>query len=1251
MKWITATNLEQWAETLQARTVFPGLVADLIRASASEISAIRFPNGDKGQVRGFDGVLEAVGVSPYVPDGNSIWEFGVTGDVVGKADGDYTKRTKEVDAAVRANTTFVFVTPRTWDNPKKKIADWLKVKRDLGEWKGVEYFDGVAVEEWLSAHPAVASRYARYELKLMPQLGAYSTDEFWQEYSCRFAPALVEDVLLAGRESQAKGLIQQLLDGSSTLPFAADSPDEVIAFAVAAIRRADTPVRLYLEARALIIDTEDAGRQLSNKNGLIFLPCGQARRLAGLLAQSGPTIVSAGADEQRRGHELLSRPSSSAMGKAIELMGGYTAEQAYELARKCGRSLAVLARQIPSATAEPPEWMLHAQGLLPALLAGAWKASTASDKTILQAIGGSNTYEAIEAPLRPLTKLKDPPLDRIDDVWSMRAPIDAFVNLAHLLGEEHLSRFATAATEVFSKIAPEPKADEVFRPAAAREDTYSTWLREGMMTTLLHMAVLHEQADFSIAGTTPQEFVNDIVRKLPGLSNNYRLMASLQDNLALLAEAAPIPFLDALERLLEGDAAAIKPIFEEQKGFLTSHSRHVGLLWALEVLAWDPHYLLRAATCLARLAAIDPGGSISNRPINSLREIFLTWSPNTRAPVKQRLSVLNHVLKTVPDISWELLVALLPKHFDSSSPTAKPKFRESEGASTEELTYGVVWESQAFIIDLALKEARSPQRWEKLVGTMDQFPPEPFERTLTALDEFLGNHGREARHPVWDTLRKEANRHRAFPNAEWAYKEGALAKIDALIAKYKPADPLLVSTWLFDDWLPDMPQKTDSTEVFMEAVEQARVEALREILNKNGVLKVVELAKNAKLPQLVASALSKLELPEDVLAELLHRVIGAGEDLVPLAASIVTDGFVRNGADWLNIVGAIAEYFNLESAKLARLLSGIPENRMSWNLIADFGESVDDAYWKEKHAFGISGPTEDLLFATEKYRMHGRPLAAIQATHPRLAEVPTKLLLQLLDESIPQINASSGADGTMTVFYIERIFKELGERADITPDEMALREFAYLPIFTRGKKPLTLHRLMVNNPEIFMSVVRAVYKPASGEPPEITPEAQRLATAAYELLGSLHVLPGQHDETVELEKLAKWCSDVRELAKEADRARITDLQIGHLLAHAPASSVDQAWPHESVRTVIEQLASDDVERGIAIERFNMRGVYSKAIGEGGQQERALAQQSRNWAAAAAAYPRTSALLTRIAEDWIHHAKEADIQAEKDALRR
>lgn len=1251
MKWITALNLQQWADTVTARTSFPGLVADLIRASASEISSVRFPNGDKGQVRGFDGVLEAAGMPPYVPDGHSIWEFGVTKNATGKANDDYTKRTKEVDEAVRKKTTFVFASPRTWDNPQQKRDDWVKEKRALDEWKNVEYFDGVIVEDWLAKNPAVASRYARYELKLMPQAGARSTDEFWEEYINRFSPALIEDVLLAGRGAQAAGLLQNLNDGTNKLALAADSPDEVIAFTVAAIRRAEPDVRLFLEARTLVIDTEDAARLLTGKNGLVFLPRAQARGQAGMLAQYGPTVVSAGADEKRSFHELLTRPDSTTLGKAFVAMG-FTDQQGYEMARRCGRSLAVLARQMPSGTAERPEWMENAESLLPALLAGAWKSSAPADLSILSSLAACDKYEAVEAPLRKLSKLKDPPVDHVGDVWAMRASVDAFVHLGHLIGTEHLNRFYEAAIAVFSRITPAPQAHEVYRPPSEREDTHSSWLREGLMNTLLHMAVLHEQAEFTIPGTTPQEYVNGIVRNLPGLSSDYRLLASLQDNLPLLAEAAPIPFLEALERLLEGDAAAIKPIFGEHKGFLTPQSFHVGVLWALETLAWDPDFLLRSSMCLAKLAEIDPGGQLSNRPINSLRSIFLTWSPNTHARVKGRLGVLTHVVNTIPSIAWALLAKLLPQHQDSSTPTQRPKFREPERTEGEVLTYRLVWDSQAAVIGLALKHVgANEERWETLIRAMSLFQPEPLNETLDALDAFFSEYSSEVRFRVWDALRKEANRHRTFADTEWAFNDETLSRVDVIVTRYQPEDPLLVSTWLFDDWMPDVPGKSAGADDPMAAIDSARNEAVREIADSSGMQGLVALAKMVKLPQHVAAASRTLELPRDKLLEMLRLTIDGGGSIDTACGMLIAEGVARFGEAWVSDVHATIADKNVEPERVARLLTALDETKETWDIVRSFGDLVNDSYWKQKHSIPVADNAEDLLFAVKNYVSRGRPMAAIEASSHRLVYVPSDLLMQLLDLAVSEINASQGGQcGTMTVYYIERVFDELEKRPDVSPEELAKREFAFLPCFSHRKKPLTLHRLIVQRPDLFMDAICAVFKRASGEAEELSEGSKQLAMASYELLEGLQILPGQDNDNIDLDALSKWCLEVRQLAETMDRIAITDQRIGHLLAHAPLSPVDHAWPHESVRNVIEHLASDDIERGIFIERFNMRGVYSKALGEGGDQERALAQEAHNWANTMPDSPRTAVMLSRISDAWTREAERADIDAAKEALR-
>jgi hypothetical protein len=1249
MKWITALDLDQWADTIPARVDFPGMVGDLIRASVVNISDFRFPSGDKGQVRGFDGVLDAESNYALVPDGESVWEFGVTEGGAAKANGDYTKRTEKLDAEVLKRTTFVFVSPRTWDSSTgKKREDWVEEKRARNEWKDVLYIDGSMLEDWLADRPAVAARYAKHHLKKMPLVGAQSSADFWEEFSTRFTPELADKVLLAGREDQARQLVQQLSAGPGKLLYAADAPDEVVAFAIAAIRNADPAVRLFIEAKTLVVDSEDAARQLAHRKGLVFLLRGQARNLAGLLMQSGPTVVSAGADERRPDHVKLNRPNSSQLAEAFVAMA-FTQQEGYDLARKCGRSLAVLARLLPSGNAAKPEWLGSAEPLIPAMLAGAWHAPTKPDNDVLRALAQTDDYENVEAPLRRLARLQDPPVDRIGDVWSMRASVDAFVHLGYLLGPKHLERFKEAAIAVFSQVSEPPKAHEVFRPEAEREAVHSRWLKDGLMTTLLHMAVLHEQAYFTITGSTPTEFVNGIVRALPGLSKDHRLLAALQDQLVLLAEAAPVPFLEALEQLLEGDASGIQPIFEEFEGFITSRAYHYGVLWALEVIAWDPNLLLRASMCLARLAAIDPGGSDSNRPINSLRAIFLSWSPNSYANAAQRNGVLTNVVDTVPEIAWQLLTKLLPKPHDSSSPTQKPKFREYGDGKPEVLTYGLVWDSQVAVIRLALaRVGHDPARWATLIDALNQFPESAFRETFEALRVELAT-PHEGTFQIWDHLRKEVNRHKTFAGTDWALRDQPLALLDELVTFHAPKSPVLLVSWLFDDWMPDVPGKGADADDPMASIEAARAKAMAEVYAAGRIDGLVELAGKVQLPQHVAYAARTLQLGKEELLGLLHAALQAGEALVGFADVVLAEAVDRFGAEGEDSVRTELQSHGFEPDRTARLLMTLPEGKRTWTYVATFGETVEDAYWRGKHSYFINGSADELLEGVGNYRSRGRFIAALDAASRRLKDIPTALLMDLLRSAIPEINARDRARGNMQ-YILERGFDELRLRTDVPLDDIAQLEFAYLPMFRMREKPLVLHRMLVERPSLFVEVVAVVYKSEHGEAEHLDEGARRLATSAYELLEGLHTLPGQAGDKIDVEKLLAWCMEVRELATKADRLSMAEQRVGQVLACAPADPEDGAWPHEAVRVAIEKMASDRLERGLSLARVNQRGVYSKAIGEGGAQERELAAQCLRWADSVPKFPRTVAMLRRIAENWTKYAERADVEAAEEALK-
>jgi len=250
---------------------------------------------------------------------------------------------------------------------------------------------------------------------------------------------------------------------------------------------------------------------------------------------------------------------------------------------------------------------------------------------------------------------------------------------------------------------------------------------------------------------------------------------------------------------------------------------------------------------------------------------------------------------------------------------------------------------------------------------------------------------------------------------------------------------------------------------------------------------------------------------------------------------------------------------------------------------------------------------------------------------------------------VGEINATK-ANRQHTLYSVLHLLQALQGRGDISIEELALIEYRYIPLLEHQGEPVALNKLLKASPKFFVQVVCDVFHPASErgkERGEISDERRAKARFGYGILQSMRSLPGFSESAQDAGYLRDWIAQARDLAAEADRAVIADQQIGQMLAYAPTDAEDNAWPARPVRDVIEGFASDEIERGIFVSRFNMRGVSRKAVYEGGGQERGIAAQYRTWAEASVSWPRTRAMLRRIAEDWEQHAEQADIRAELD----
>jgi hypothetical protein len=176
-----------------------------------------------------------------------------------------------------------------------------------------------------------------------------------------------------------------------------------------------------------------------------------------------------------------------------------------------------------------------------------------------------------------------------------------------------------------------------------------------------------------------------------------------------------------------------------------------------------------------------------------------------------------------------------------------------------------------------------------------------------------------------------------------------------------------------------------------------------------------------------------------------------------------------------------------------------------------------------------------------------------------------------------------------------------------------------------------------------------MFKPEVPQPDEETKQVplvhrQRQAKNAWDLLRLIRKIPGQQNGDVDKFLLASWIQQAREGCFKKSRGVIGDQQIGQILSFSRVG-VDGMWPHEAVRDLLELVENENIERGMEIGRYNQRGVICRALGEGGEQERKLAEEYQKTARALQVnWPRTAAMLMRMASGYKRDALREDHHA-------
>lgn len=1252
MRWIEAHDLAQWGGTRDGQAKLPELASRLILAVYGPAAALRFPSDDSIQQAGWDGLCDAPGDSTYIPAGKSVWEIDAQRNRIGaKAQADYAKRTANPLGVNPPEACFFFFTPQRW--PQKEV--WSAARREEGVWRDVRVIDGDTLVNWLELYPGVAEWLA-VRIGRRPE-GLRNLAEVWSEWSLATIPDLSHELILADRDDQAISVLQWLNAPQSVLSVQAEAADEAIAFLHAAVGQLPLNHRVYWESRILVAQSDDVARQLIGLGSklIIVLNGGDPGIAASLVNDGHHVYVAYGSDVgSPRGVMRLPRPWRHMIAHELEGMG-LPMLDARRFAGLCGRSLTVLRRILTASPARRPAWTQSpvSSSLIAAMLAGAWREDHPVDRELLEVLSG-RSYKELESDLAPLASSFDGPVRRSGPVWKLASLRDAWFLLGSHLTSYHLDNLERCFLQVLGEPSPDFNADPDDRWKFDRGPPKqpSNEVRRGLSEAMIALGVFPDQASgVHDAAIRSGRAVRCLLSKA-----DERLWWSLSDDFRHLAEAAPPDFLECVDNALDKEPSPVAALFRSDEGFLFPNEYLADLLWALELLCWSPWHLGAATLLLARLADIDPGGRLGNRPRTSLKHIFLPWAPRTYATTNQRLRVLDTILKRFDRVGWDLLLDLAPTRHAISDASAIPHWRDYTNDEPEPITRQSLEHFDAAIGQRMLAEVgQDPQRWGALLAVWAHFDQKwratAGQHLAHAVDHFPEND----RIGFREKLRDLIDNHEAFSDADWSMDTASLQPLKAIFVSLEPTDVMAKHAWLFnrgDHHLFRFRGEMSFEEANAKLSADQRA-AAEEIDAATPLITWIDYARTLELPETLGHALAASAISDARKDDLLDLALRAEDSPIETLAQrmIFVLGRAR-GVDWLWSRFDRAVQEGCPPREILLFAFPLPINRATWDRIALAGTALDQSYWRRLDSFNIPHE-EDFHFVVDKYLSVGRGRSALQMIGLRRdIKVSSEDILRVLrDPSTVNGDVTASNDVAMRAHYVSSAFKRLDADETVPEDELVALEWSYFNVLQHSDRPArTLHKALSMQPKFFVELLSAVFASKDDLPPDdpaAIETARAIATQAFRVLEGWARVPGSDEEgTIDGAALEAWVKEARRLCAEAGRAEVGDSRIGQILSAAPRIP-GEAWPPEPVREVIEMCRSRDLEEGFGIGLYNRRGVTVRAPTDGGQQERDVASQYRADASACAfTWPRTQAVLQRIAEGYEHDATREDQGAEQ-----
>ena len=891
------------------------------------------------------------------------------------------------------------------------------------------------------------------------------------------------------------------------------------------------------------------------------------------------------------------------------------------------------------------DWNQHeyASDLAIASLLGAWNELNEADLEIVCQFTNGEDYAKWIPKLREMLQQAISPVTFMNGRWQVIDRKGMWQALGGRVFDDTLDALKQCAVTVLSERDPQFDLSPDERYAAniyGKVPKYSNGLREGLAETLALLGTNPGAlTNFSPQhqGWKPKDTAVLAVREI--LDNaDWVLWGGLNDLLPILAEAAPDEFLDAVKNALNQSPCPFDELFSQERDGVGSRNYLVGLLWALETLAWDADHLVRVCVILGDLAERDPGGNSLNRPANSLTTILLPWRPNTIASINKREVAVKTLMNEVPDVAWSLLISLLLCQM--SFGTHKPAWRNVIPDDWED---GVTQEESAKQVASYAKMAVSMasnniDKLAQLVGDLNHLPMPYLDKLLEHLssEEICGKPEGQCL-KLWTKLTEFTAIHRRFSDAEWALSDKIVSKIENVTAKLAPKNPFHLHRRLFSHndltlyegtW--GDPQQKEKLDQHRQKLNQRRQQAMKEILADGGMDMVLQFAEIVEAPWFVGhflGVIAQAKIDKRILPALLKT---ENTKLALFASAYVSCRQDVNGWEWVDGL----DTSNWSVAQIGQFLSYLPFTRETWHRATDWLGESEKEYWSKTSARPYH-TDDDFGFAIDKLIAYDRPHTAIEwlySKKPLDKSRSVKALMAAISSQEPPQEM-----GTHTII---EIIKVLQDDPETDPDDLFRIEWAYLRLLDRYASPKSLENRLASDPEFFCEVIRLRYpsKKEMESPKEFGKREKVIAENAYKLLDKWKTPPGkQSDDQFLPEQFTEWLKQTKKACAKSGHLEAALRRIGKVLVHAP-SDPEGLWIHRTVASALNAKDAEKMRDSFWIGIVNSRGVHT--IDPTGKPERELAEKYKQKAEEVenAGYHRFAVTLRKLAEGYEREAE-------------